>query len=245
MLKCEIRRSMMNKDLQKQVEIFLQTVPGKSQSIEEKGHFSKSVSFAISPNTLQNVQDVSWARNRSKICRKFLKIFLQSQKSRVPDFKIVGKLYKTDVGLHDPVLGELVIKHCDTEIQSIDLQLIRIETRGSVEGFVRDGELIQIKNIQVGLSRKFSFHILVSSHRSAKHSNWCGRCDERNQHSDLHDFAASVHVSDFDYRQLPHRIRTQPFNFVWRQPRGQGMFSRTTFEIVKCCLLVCSRQSKL
>lgn len=55
MLKCEIKRSMLNKDLVKQIEFMIENKPGVDRGIAE----AKRVTFAITPDSLQNVKTVS------------------------------------------------------------------------------------------------------------------------------------------------------------------------------------------
>lgn len=55
MIKCEMKRSMLNKDLQKIVE-FMVEYP--RSPMEPKMIEGKSVNFTITPDSLQNVKDV-------------------------------------------------------------------------------------------------------------------------------------------------------------------------------------------
>jgi len=131
-LKCEIRRSMLNKDLQKMIEFIVEC---KKPSIESSETASislspelrdKPVSFSITPESLQNVRD----------------------KSKVPKFRITGRLDKTLCKITEPFTGELSVEACDAPIRSIELQLVRVETCGCAEGYARDAT--EIQNIQIG-----------------------------------------------------------------------------------------------
>ncbi|RWS01546.1 Down syndrome critical region protein 3-like protein [Dinothrombium tinctorium] len=121
MLKCEVKRSMLNKDLQKVIEFIIENKPKDVIAIEPK-----PVNFVITPESLQNVKD----------------------KSKVPLFKVSGRLESTLCKLSDPLSGEICVEHCDAPIRSIELQLVRVETCGCAEGYARDAT--EIQNIQIG-----------------------------------------------------------------------------------------------
>jgi hypothetical protein len=53
-------------------------------------------------------------------------------------------LFKSEIQMNEPLLGEMLIKHCNSEIRSIDLQLIRVETRGDQEGLAKDCKYNQL-----------------------------------------------------------------------------------------------------
>ncbi|XP_074597553.1 vacuolar protein sorting-associated protein 26C [Brevipalpus obovatus] len=122
-LKCEIKRSMLNKDLQKVVEFFIESDKKDSENLTTE---FQPISFSITPESLQNVKD----------------------KRKVPRFEIIGKLDRTMCKLSDPFTGELVVESCDVPIKSIELQLVRVETCGCLEGYARDAT--EIQNIQIG-----------------------------------------------------------------------------------------------
>ncbi|RWS20406.1 Down syndrome critical region protein 3-like protein, partial [Leptotrombidium deliense] len=120
MLKCEVKRSMLNKDLQKVVEFIVEYKP-QDTTLEPK-----PVNFVISPESLQNVKD----------------------KSKVPSFRVSGQLESTVCRLSEPLSGEICVENCDAPIRSIELQLVRVETCGCAEGYARDAT--EIQNIQIG-----------------------------------------------------------------------------------------------
>ncbi len=57
LIKCEMKRPMLNKDLQKIVEFIVEY---RKNPIELKPLQEKSVNFLITPESLQNVKDVSF-----------------------------------------------------------------------------------------------------------------------------------------------------------------------------------------
>jgi len=122
LIKCEIRRPMLNKDLQKIVEFIVEyRRPTQMKTISEK-----AVTFLITPESLQNVKD----------------------KSKIPKFRISGRLDSTLCRITEPFSGELCVEHCEAVIRSIELQLVRVETCGCAEGYARDAT--EIQNIQIG-----------------------------------------------------------------------------------------------
>ena len=40
----------------------------------------------------------------------------------------------------EPVTGEVTVENVDAKIKSIELQLVRVETCGSADGYARDGK---------------------------------------------------------------------------------------------------------
>ncbi|CAB3363027.1 Hypothetical predicted protein [Cloeon dipterum] len=121
MLKCEIRRSFLAKDLVKTAEFIVEYNLNKCPKSE-----SKPVQFVISPDSLQNVKE----------------------RARIPRFKITGHLDSTVCCLRKPFTGELIVQHSEIPIKSVELQLVRVETCGCAEGYSRDAT--EIQNIQIG-----------------------------------------------------------------------------------------------
>jgi len=118
-VKVEMKRSLLNKDLQKQTEFIIEY---KNQ--EEKAK-TKHVNFTITPETLSNVKE----------------------KQNVPKFRIRGHLDSSCLQITKPITGELVLEHCDAQIKSIEIQLVRVETCGCAEGYAKDAT--EIQNIQI------------------------------------------------------------------------------------------------
>jgi len=121
MIRVDMKRSLLNKDLQKQVEFIVEY---KEQ--EEKAQ-AKPLIFNITPDTLQNVNSKG--------------------KDLIPKFKVRGKLDTTHCCITQPFTGELVVEKSTSAIKSIELQLVRVETCGCAEGYAKD--CTEIQNIQI------------------------------------------------------------------------------------------------
>ncbi|XP_071071072.1 vacuolar protein sorting-associated protein 26C isoform X2 [Dasypus novemcinctus] len=118
-LRCDMRRSLLAKDLTKTCEFIVHSVP-------QKGKLTPSpVDFTITPETLQNVKE----------------------RALLPKFLIRGHLNSTNCVITQPLTGELVVENSDAAIRSIELQLVRVETCGCAEGYARDAT--EIQNIQI------------------------------------------------------------------------------------------------
>ncbi|EHB01741.1 Down syndrome critical region protein 3 [Heterocephalus glaber] len=118
-LRCDMRRSLLAKDLTKTCEFIVHSAP-------QKGKLTPSpVDFTITPETLQNVKE----------------------RALLPKFLIRGHLSSTNCVITQPLTGELVVEHSDAAIRSIELQLVRVETCGCAEGYARDAT--EIQNIQI------------------------------------------------------------------------------------------------
>ncbi|GIY54091.1 vacuolar protein sorting-associated protein 26C [Caerostris darwini] len=119
-LKCEMKRSLLNKDLQKIIEFIMEY---KNQKVDSK---AVPVNFSITPESLQNVR----------------------YRKNMPNFVIKGRIDSTVCNILQPFTGELCIEKCDASIRSVELQLVRVETCGCSEGYSRDAT--EIQNIQIG-----------------------------------------------------------------------------------------------
>ncbi|XP_023571780.1 Down syndrome critical region protein 3 isoform X3 [Octodon degus] len=118
-LRCDMRRSLLAKDLTKTCEFIVHSAP-------QRGKLTPSpVDFTITPETLQNVKE----------------------RALLPKFLIRGHLNSTNCTITQPLTGELVVEHSDAAIRSIELQLVRVETCGCAEGYARDAT--EIQNIQI------------------------------------------------------------------------------------------------
>ncbi len=113
-LKADMKRSILNKDLQKVSEFIVEFTAGCK--IEEK-----PLDFSSSPESLENVK----------------------KQSKVPDFLIKGKIESVNCCITQPFTGEIVVEKSSASIRSIELQLVRVETCGCAEGFARDPTEIQ------------------------------------------------------------------------------------------------------
>ncbi|XP_039084733.1 vacuolar protein sorting-associated protein 26C isoform X2 [Hyaena hyaena] len=118
-LRCDMRRSLLAKDLTKTCEFIVHSAP-------QKGKLTPSpVDFTITPETLQNVRE----------------------RALLPKFLIRGHLNSTNCVITQPLTGELVVESSEAAIRSIELQLVRVETCGCAEGYARDAT--EIQNIQI------------------------------------------------------------------------------------------------
>ncbi|XP_043927374.1 vacuolar protein sorting-associated protein 26C isoform X1 [Protopterus annectens] len=118
-LKCDIRRSLLAKDLTKSCEFIVHSLP-------QKGKLSPSpVDFTIAPETLQNIKE----------------------RATLPKFRIKGRLNSTNCVITQPLTGVLVVESSEVPVKSIELQLVRVETCGCAEGYARDAT--EIQNIQI------------------------------------------------------------------------------------------------
>ncbi|XP_012586357.1 PREDICTED: Down syndrome critical region protein 3 [Condylura cristata] len=118
-VRCDVRRSLLAKDLTKTCEFIVHSAP-------QKGKLTPSpVDFTITPETLQNVKE----------------------RALLPKFLIRGHLNSTNCVITQPLTGELVVESSEAAIRSIELQLVRVETCGCAEGYARDAT--EIQNIQI------------------------------------------------------------------------------------------------
>ncbi|XP_062905865.1 vacuolar protein sorting-associated protein 26C isoform X1 [Mobula hypostoma] len=118
-LRCDMRRPLLAKDLMKNCEFIVHSLP-------QKGRLTPTpVDFSITPESLQNVRE----------------------RTPLPGFKIRGRLDSTNCIITQPLTGELVVENLDVPVKSIELQLVRVETCGCAEGYARDAT--EIQNIQI------------------------------------------------------------------------------------------------
>jgi hypothetical protein len=66
---------------------------------------------------------------------------------QVPDFLVTGKIDVATCSIVRPFTGELTVIRSDAPVKSIELQLVRVETCGCLEGYAKDAT--EIQNIQV------------------------------------------------------------------------------------------------
>ncbi|PAA72801.1 hypothetical protein BOX15_Mlig009232g1, partial [Macrostomum lignano] len=120
-LQLDLKRSLLNKDLSKTCEFLVEYNPKNSGQPSSQ----TPVTFAISPDSVVNVQN----------------------KASLPKFRVTGQLTSSHISISEPLSGELVIEQCATRIKSVELQLVRVETCGCLEGYAK--ETTEIQNIQV------------------------------------------------------------------------------------------------
>ncbi|RDD36722.1 Down syndrome critical region protein 3 [Trichoplax sp. H2] len=100
-IRCEIKRSMLTKDMVKQLEFVVE------QSHDTTDRKQTVVNFEVTPNTLENVKE--------KV---------------LPNFKLTGRLDTICCNITEPFTGELIVENSASLIKSIELQLVRVETCG-------------------------------------------------------------------------------------------------------------------
>lgn len=122
-IKVEMKRSFLNKDVAKSIEINIVT-PATSELAEKA--VPKPVVFRVTPETLQNAKD----------------------KTRVPNFLVEGNIDSTVCCIQRTFTGNLYVRDSSQPIKSIELQLLRVETCGCAEGYSRD--VTEIQNVQIG-----------------------------------------------------------------------------------------------
>ncbi|XP_063341244.1 vacuolar protein sorting-associated protein 26C [Pelmatolapia mariae] len=120
-LRCDMKRSLLAKDLSRSCEFIVHCQPQKSKVIPTP------VNFTITPDTLQS-----------------------REKNSLPKFLIRGNLDATNCVISLPLTGEVVVENSDVPIKSIELQLVRVETCGCAEGYARDATEIQNIQIAEG-----------------------------------------------------------------------------------------------
>ncbi|CAK1542783.1 unnamed protein product [Leptosia nina] len=69
-------------------------------------------------------------------------------RAAMPNFQLYAEIDSTVCALDKPITGKIRVDDCSVPIKSIELQLVRVETCGSSEGYARDAT--EIQNIQVG-----------------------------------------------------------------------------------------------
>ncbi|XP_065837242.1 vacuolar protein sorting-associated protein 26C-like [Oscarella lobularis] len=123
-IRCDMKRSLLSRDLNKQQEFLVEYKPDSSTSM--KASDQKRVDFEITPQSL----------NQAK------------EKTGLPKFLITGHLDSASCLITEPLRGELIVEKSSVPIKSIELQLVRVETCGCAEGYARDPT--EIQNIQIG-----------------------------------------------------------------------------------------------
>jgi len=94
-------RGAFAKDLAAAEEFYVQVPSAEGMSPDPS-------EFTVTPESLENVK--------------------ASSVSSIPDFRITGKIHKRNCLIDKPFTGELRVEASEGEIQSIELQLVRVET---------------------------------------------------------------------------------------------------------------------
>ncbi|CAH0546368.1 unnamed protein product [Brassicogethes aeneus] len=137
-LRCDVKRSFLSKDLQKQQQFLIQYKPGKNPNPQIITDDSRRITFDLSPASLA------------------------SGGNGAPDFLLNGEFETNCCNITKPFKGFLSLIKCAVPIRSIELQLVRVETCGCAEGYAR--EATEIQNIQIGdgdVSQKINIPIYM------------------------------------------------------------------------------------
>lgn len=128
-IRVEVRRSLLNRDLQKTIEFILEYAEANEQQLNQTAANtvpSGPVKIMITPNQIESPRG----------------------NARMPNFVISGFLDGAVCKLTLPLTGEIVIEKCDRPIKSVELQLMRMETIG--DGSSNMKEATEIQNLQIG-----------------------------------------------------------------------------------------------
>lgn len=117
-MKCDMKRGTFSKDVTKSIEFIVEA----TKQVES----GKEVEFTISPASLENLKD----------------------RKAVPDFLVEGRLVSSVCSITKPFVGEITVVRSEAPVKSIELQLVRVETCGCLEGYAKDAT--EIQNIQIG-----------------------------------------------------------------------------------------------
>ncbi|XP_022122496.2 vacuolar protein sorting-associated protein 26C isoform X1 [Pieris rapae] len=120
-IQCSMKRSFLNKPLNAVCQFFVQ------YKHQEPGPL-KPVRCEITPASIRASGPAS--------------------RASMPNFQLYAEIDTTVCALDKPITGKIRVDDCSVQIKSIELQLVRVETCGSSEGYSRDATEIQI--IQVG-----------------------------------------------------------------------------------------------
>jgi len=120
LLKADVLRKYFGKNLQKSLEFIVEKANAPQKPVK------KPESFVLSTDSVET--------NKTKL-------------KTVPNFSIRGTFESLTVHMDDPLWGFFIVESCDEPIKGVELQLVRLETVGNAEGFVKDAT--EIQNIQV------------------------------------------------------------------------------------------------
>ncbi|KNC47436.1 down syndrome critical region protein 3 [Thecamonas trahens ATCC 50062] len=118
---CVLARKALSRNLSHKVEWLVQ---GEGVPMPDPS----PIPFKITPDTLENVK--------------------KRDRGSVPEFCITGSIDSSVMSLTRPLTGDIVVEKCSVPIQSVELQLVRVETCGCADGFAK--EATEVQNIQIG-----------------------------------------------------------------------------------------------
>ncbi len=116
-MRVDMKRSAFSKDLHRQTEFI---VHDNSERVP-----GKAIPFQISPSSLEGVKD----------------------RSKLPDFLVQGSMDSGVCEIETPFTGTVRVSKSEAPVKSIELQLVRVETCGCLEGYAK--EATEIQNIQI------------------------------------------------------------------------------------------------
>mmetsp|Transcript_15599 Transcript_15599/g.21875 ORF Transcript_15599/g.21875 Transcript_15599/m.21875 type:complete len:215 (-) Transcript_15599:231-875(-) len=127
-IRAKLKRGMLQSSPETSTEFYVE-VPTDKKIIKsiKKEESKRGVNFTISPAKIRNI--TSRLRNR------------------IPNFLFEGNLTFINCNIDEPFKGELVIRHSERKIKSIELQLVRVERTSYAEGEAR--EATEVQNIQI------------------------------------------------------------------------------------------------
>ena len=126
LLRAELKRSFMSKDLSKTLEFIVEVKTKDYNPADSKE--GVVVPFAINP------EKVDSARKKPRA-------------KPLPAFELDGQLDSACCDIRTPFTGLVTVKESEAPIKSIEVQLVRVETCGCAEGYAK--ETTEIQNIQV------------------------------------------------------------------------------------------------
>ncbi|CAH2088182.1 unnamed protein product [Euphydryas editha] len=121
-LKCSMKRSFLNKPLNASCQFFVQYK-------HQERPAPKPVRCEVTPATLRVAGGAA------------------AGGGPVPHFALYAEIDSTVCALDRPVTGQIRVDECSVPIKSIELQLVRVETCGTSEGYSKDAT--EVQNIQV------------------------------------------------------------------------------------------------
>lgn len=130
-LRCDVKRNFLAKSLQKVQQFCLQYKPTSNGRPNDQQQISPSqhIQFTINPESL--------------LCNV-------RERITIPRFLLTGYLVSNELCVTQPLEGQLTLEYSEIPIKSIELQLLRVETCGSDEGFSKDTTEIQTIQIADG-----------------------------------------------------------------------------------------------
>jgi hypothetical protein len=127
LITCDVVRGIMSKDLQKTKEFIVNLLPDKQLTSQLRASDHK-FPFSVTPKAIQNLG--------------------KGGKDQVDfDFLFEGHMDSLTCDVTQPFTGEVVIRHSEAAIASVELQLVRVESCRYQEGVAK--EPTEIQNIQI------------------------------------------------------------------------------------------------